>query len=152
MHNLSHLDGLPVIIGAGIAGLMTALRLAPEPVVLLSRAPLGVAAASSLAQGGVAASLGSNDNPALHLADTLSAGDELCDASVVERIVSAGAKTIDDLVRYGVRFDRGLDGAPLLGLEAAHSRRRIVHASGDCTGAEIMRALIEAAPSPRPSA
>jgi L-aspartate oxidase len=144
MHNLSHLDGLPVIIGGGIAGLMTALRLAPQPVVLLCRAPLGIGTASSLAQGGVAASIGVDDDPALHLADTLDAGDGLCDAGVARRIVQAAAQTIEALARYGVRFDRAQDGALLCGLEAAHSRRRIIHAAGDATGAEIMRALVEA--------
>jgi len=144
MDRLTHLDGQPVIIGAGIAGLMTALRMAPRPVVLLSRAPLGTGAASALAQGGVAVSLGDDDDPALHLADTLGAGGELCDAWVADRIVRAGAETIEALARYGVRFDRGQDGAFLLGLEAAHSRRRIVHASGDATGTEIMRALDQA--------
>ena len=123
---------------------MTALHLAPEPVALLSRAPLGTGAASSLAQGGLAASLGDEDSPELHLADTLNAGDGLCDAGVARRITQAAAEAIETLTRYGVRFDRGRDGAPLLGLEAAHSRRRIVHAAGDGTGAEIMRALIEA--------
>ena len=144
MDRLTHLDGLPVIVGAGIAGLMTALDLAPQPVVILSRAALGVAAASSLAQGGIAASLGGDDDPALHLTDTLDAGDGLCDAGVAKRIIEAAAATIEALVRHGVRFDRGKDGKPLLGLEAAHSRRRIVHASGDATGAEIIRALVQA--------
>ena len=144
MDRLSRFDGLPVIIGAGIAGLMTALRMAPRPVVLLSRAPLGTGAASALAQGGVAASLGDDDDPALHLADTLNAGDGLCDACAAKRIIEAAATTTEALVRHGVRFDRGQDGMPLLGLEAAHSRRRIVHAPGDATGAEIMRALIQA--------
>jgi L-aspartate oxidase len=138
------LDGRPVIIGAGMAGLMVALHLAPRPVVVLSAALLGVGAASALAQGGIAASLGGDDAPALHLADTLSAGDGLCDAAVVERIVEAGGEAIDRLARLGVRFDRGEDGGLLLGLEAAHSRRRIVHARGDATGAEIMRALVAA--------
>ena len=144
MDRLSHFDGLPVIIGAGIAGLMTALHLAPQPVVVLSRGPLGRGAASALAQGGVAASLGDDDDPALHVADTLNAGDGLCDADVAGRITQAAAETIEALARYGVRFDREQDGRALLGLEAAHSRHRIVHAAGDATGAEIMRALIEA--------
>jgi L-aspartate oxidase len=138
------LDGRPVIVGAGMAGLMVALHLAPRPVVVLSAASLGNGAASALAQGGVAASLGPDDDPALHLADTLGAGGGLCDAATAERIVRAGGAAIDTLARLGVRFDRGENGALLLGLEAAHSRRRIVHASGDATGAEIMRALVAA--------
>lgn len=136
--------GRPIIIGGGLAGLMVALSLAPEPVLLLSRTPLGTEASSLWAQGGLAASLGSDDDPALHLADTLAAGAGLCDAEIANRFVSAAPKAVDDLLRRGVRFDRAADGALLLGLEAAHSRRRILHAAGDGTGREIMRALIEA--------
>ena len=72
--NRSELVGRPVIIGGGAAGLMTALQLAPEPVVLLSKSPLGAEASSMWAQGGLAAAVGADDDPALHLADTLAAG------------------------------------------------------------------------------
>lgn len=143
-HDLDALAGRPVIIGAGLAGLMTALRLAPEPVVLLSKAPLGAETSSAWAQGGLAASLGRDDDPALHLADTLAAGDGLCDRDVVRRIVEAAPETIARLQRLGVRFDMHPNGTFALGLEAAHSRHRIVHAEGDGTGREIMRALVEA--------
>ena len=131
----------PVIIGGGLAGLLTALHLAPEPVILLTRAPLGTEASSAWAQGGIAAAIGPDDDPALHLADTLRAGNGLCDAAVARAIIEAAPAAIDDLRRRGVRFDATPDGAPLLGQEAAHSRRRIVHAGGDATGREIMRAL-----------
>jgi L-aspartate oxidase len=134
----------PIIIGAGVAGLMTALRLAPEPVALLSRRQLGADCSSAWAQGGLAASMGPDDEPALHCADTLAAGDGLCDAAVVRAITRAAPGAIEELVRLGVRFDRAEDGALALGLEAAHRRRRIVHAAGDGTGRELMRALIEA--------
>lgn len=139
------LDGRPVIVGAGIAGLAAALFLAPEPVVLVTRAPLGADGSSPLAQGGIAASVGADDDDALHLADTLAAGDGLCDAEAARRILSAGPDAIAALERLGVRFDRAADGGLLLGLEAAHSRRRIVHADGDGTGRELVRALSEAA-------
>lgn len=135
----------PVIIGAGIAGLMTALRLAPQPVVLVSRGALGAESSSVWAQGGLAASLGADDDPALHRDDTLAAGDGLCDRDVVETITRAAPATVEALLRHGVRFDRAADGALALGLEAAHSRHRIVHAAGDGTGREIVRALTEAA-------
>jgi L-aspartate oxidase len=138
------LSGRPVIIGGGIAGLMTALHLAPEPVLLLSRSPLGADASSVWAQGGLAASLGDDDEPALHLADTLAAGGGLCDAQAARRIVYAAPAAIEDLARLGVRFDRAPAGALRLGLEAAHSRRRIVHAGGDGSGREVMRALVAA--------
>jgi L-aspartate oxidase len=134
----------PLIVGGGIAGLMTALQLAPQPCVLLSKAPLGAETSSILAQGGIAASLGPDDDPALHIADTIAAGDGLCLAPVVETIIRAAPAAIADLERYGVEFDRGPDGALLLGLEAAHRRKRIVHAGGDATGAEIIRALTQA--------
>ncbi|MDU1689919.1 MAG: FAD-dependent oxidoreductase, partial [Bradyrhizobium sp.] len=87
--NLSELVGRPVIIGGGAAGLMTALQLAPEPVVLLSKSPLGAEASSMWAQGGLAAAVGADDDPALHLADTLAAGAGLCDAVAAQRIVRA---------------------------------------------------------------
>ncbi|PSJ62924.1 L-aspartate oxidase [Pseudaminobacter soli (ex Li et al. 2025)] len=135
------LEGRPVIIGAGIAGLMTALELAPEPVVLLTAGALGGEASSALAQGGLAASLGDDDSPELHFADTLVAGDGLCDEQVVRSIVEAAPGAIDKLARFGVAFDRSEDGKLRLGLEAAHSRRRIVHAAGDATGRELVRAL-----------
>lgn len=133
--------GRPVVVGGGVAGLTTALRLAPEPVVLLSKATLGAQASSELAQGGLAASLGSDDDTALHLADTLAAGDGLCVSDAAKPIVQAAPAAIEALARLGVNFDRTPNGALCLGLEAAHCRRRIVHAAGDGTGRELMRAL-----------
>src|SRR5579872_3321671 len=134
--------GAPVIIGGGLAGLVTALRLAPMPVTLIARDPLGLEAASAWAQGGVAAAIGEDDEPSLHEADTLQAGDGLCDPTVVKRIMVAAPAAIEALARLGVPFSRDAEDRLLLGLEAAHSRRRVVHAGGDATGREIMRALI----------
>src|SRR5262247_583557 len=136
------LAGQPIIVGAGLAGLLTALHLVPEPVIVLAKAPLALGAASAWAQGGIAAAVGADDDPALHAADTMAAGAGLCDASMVERITAAAPGAVDDLARRGVAFDRSADGRFKLGLEAAHGRRRIVHAGGDGTGREIMRALI----------
>ncbi len=144
MMDIHDLDGRALIIGGGVAGLMTALHLAPEPCVLLSKAPLGLETSSILAQGGIAASLGPDDDAALHIADTLAAGDGLCVAPVVQRIIRAAPAAIEDLERFGVQFDRSPDGTLLLGLEAAHRRERIVHAGGDATGREIVRALTRA--------
>lgn len=141
---ISTLAGRPVIIGGGAAGLMTALQLAPEPVVLLSKAPLGAEASSLWAQGGLAAAMGEDDDPALHLADTIAAGAGLCDEDVARRLVRAAPAAVEHLAELGVAFDRRPDGGWRLGLEAAHSRNRIVHATGDGTGREIMRALIAA--------
>ncbi len=130
-----------VIIGGGLAGLTAALSLAPKPAILLSKAPLGLEAASTLAQGGIAASLGPGDDLELHLADTLKAGDGLCDEEVARAILGSAPAAIEDLIKRGVAFDRDTKGALALGLEAAHSRRRILHAGGDSSGREIMRAL-----------
>lgn len=137
------MDDRPIIIGAGLAGLMAALHLAPLPVLVLSRAPLGEQAASAWAQGGLAAAIGPDDSPAQHLADTLAAGDGLCDPAIAGRITQAGPALVDELLRLGARFDRGRRGIRL-GLEAGHGRRRIVHAAGDGSGREILRAVIEA--------
>src|SRR5882757_1582009 len=126
----SGLAGAPVIIGGGLAGLMTALRLAPQPVILLAKTPLAGGAASAWAQGGVAAAVG--------------AGDGLSDPAVAARIVAAAPDAIARLERFGVAFDRDARGCFALGLEAAHGRRRIVHVTGDGTGAAIMRALVAA--------
>jgi L-aspartate oxidase len=132
-----------VIIGGGVAGLMAALAAAPHPVTLLNAGKLGDGAASQLSQGGMAVAIGADDSVALHVQDTLAAGAGLCDRASVERIISAGPQLVETLLRYGVRFDRDKNGALALGLEAAHICHRILHANGDQTGAEIMRALIE---------
>lgn len=139
-------DNLPTIVGGGVAGMMAALALSPRPCLLLSAAPFNTEASSAWAQGGIAAAVGADDEPALHAADTLAAGDGLCDADVVRRITEAGPRIIERLASLGVPFDRagGPDAALSLGLEAAHSRRRIVHAGGDGSGREIVRALARA--------
>ncbi|MGH6784783.1 MAG: FAD-binding protein, partial [Sphingomicrobium sp.] len=133
--------GSCIIVGGGLAGLTAALSLAPRPAILLNKAPLGFESSSVLAQGGIAASLGQDDDFSLHLADTLRAGDGLCDESVARVILAAAPAAIDELIRRGVPFDRNGEGKLTLGLEAAHSRRRIVHAGGDSSGREIMRSL-----------
>ncbi len=140
----SDLAGCPVIVGGGLAGLMTALRLAPQPVILLAKVPLTEGAASAWAQGGIAAAVGEDDRPSLHAADTLAAGDGLTDPSVASRIAAAAPAAIIELERRGVVFDRDPAGRLALGLEAAHARRRIVHVAGDGSGAAIMRALVAA--------
>jgi len=142
MRALHDTDGAPVIIGGGLAGLMTALALAPQPVLLLTGAPLGLESSSVLAQGGIAASIGADDDASLHLKDTLIAGDGLCDETVAAAILTAAPAAIEQLVRLGVAFDRDTSDNFALGREAAHSRRRIVHAGGDATGRDIIRALI----------
>ncbi|WP_298222752.1 L-aspartate oxidase [Acidocella sp.] len=132
-----------IIVGGGVAGLMAALAAAPYPVTLIN--PLSLerqGAASWLSQGGMAAAVGNDDTVDLHIADTLSAGAGLCDNRVVKKIISTGPALVKKLLEYGVVFDRQADGTLALGLEAAHSRNRILHGNGDCTGANIMKALI----------
>ncbi|HVJ55235.1 MAG TPA: L-aspartate oxidase [Aliidongia sp.] len=138
------LAGRPIIIGAGLAGLMAALELAPRPVVILTKSPLGVDCASAWSQGGLAAAVSAEDSVDLHLADTIAAGDGLVDAAAARRIIEMGPAIVERLVALGARFGRKPDGGFKLKLEAAHSRHRVVNAGGDGTGAEIMRAVVAA--------
>ncbi|MEH3119061.1 MAG: L-aspartate oxidase [Methylorubrum populi] len=133
-----------IVVGAGVAGLATALRLAPRPVTLVTAAPLGTGTATGWAQGGIAAAMGADDAPRLHAADTEAAGAGLTEPGVALRIAEAGPGLIDWLVALGTGFDREVDGALALGLEAAHSRRRIVRARGDSTGRTVLEALARA--------
>lgn len=134
-----------IVIGGGIAGLATALRLAPMPVVLITASPLGSGAATALAQGGIAAALGDDDHPRLHADDTLAAAAGLGDAEVAQRVAGAGPAAIAWLLEQGIGFDLSGDGNEIaLGLEAAHSRRRIVHAGGDRTGRRVIDGLTSA--------
>ncbi len=159
-----------VVVGSGIAGLSAALAATdpggpagagpgdpgghpgprggarrPLQVVLLTPGRLGGDGASALAQGGIAAALAAGDSPALHALDTHRAGAGLTQAERVEILASEGPARVRELVRMGVRFDREASGALALGLEGAHSRRRIAHALGDRTGWEVTRVLAEAA-------
>jgi len=130
-----------LVVGAGLAGLVAALSLAPRPVILLAPAKIGEDAASAWAQGGIAAAVGPGDSTKSHTADTIAAGDGLCDPEAVARIIGAGPAAITALRAYGVEFDLDTAGNLALGLEAAHSHRRIVHAGGDASGREVIRAL-----------
>ncbi|MGA0920147.1 MAG: L-aspartate oxidase, partial [Gemmatimonadaceae bacterium] len=131
-----------LVIGSGIAGLQTAWRCSDHgEVVVLTKRTLRDSA-TAWAQGGIAAALGAGDSPALHKTDTLAAGAALCDAAAVEVLVAEGPDRVRELASAGARFDMDAAGRFTLGHEAAHSRKRIVHAQGDQTGAEVARALI----------
>lgn len=133
----------PVIIGSGLAGLATALHLAELncPSILVSRGSLGAMTSSAWAQGGIAAAVGADDSPASHAADTLQAGAGLCDPAIVRLVCEAAPEAITQLERWGVVFDRDVAGYKL-GLEGAHSHRRILHIKGDGSGAGIVNALV----------
>jgi L-aspartate oxidase len=133
-----------VIVGGGLAGLFCALKLAPRPVTVITAAPLGQGASTAWAQGGIAAAVAEGDNAEAHAADTIAAGAGLVDAGIALGLAREAPARIDDLLQYGVPFDRDLEGRLAVGREAAHSARRIVHVRGDMAGKAIMSALIEA--------
>jgi L-aspartate oxidase len=131
-----------VVVGAGAAGLYAALNAASlgASVTVISATPLAQTA-SYWAQGGLAAALGDDDSPALHLADTERAGRGLVRRSAAEILVNEAPEMIADLQRIRMRFDADSDGELALGLEGGHSRRRIVHAGGSSTGRRLARQL-----------
>ncbi|MBA2686569.1 MAG: L-aspartate oxidase [Gemmatimonadaceae bacterium] len=131
-----------LVVGSGVAGLHTAWRASTngEVMVLTKRSLFD--SATAYAQGGIAAALGAGDSPELHRKDTLAAGGALCDAQAVEVLVEEGPARVRELQTAGAAFDLDPGGNFMLGKEAAHSRRRIVHAHGDQTGAEVARTLI----------
>ncbi|MFD2370188.1 L-aspartate oxidase [Brevibacillus sp. GCM10020057] len=129
------------IIGAGIAGLYTALQASEyADVVLISKKGLDDSN-TRWAQGGIAAVTAKSDSPALHRQDTLIAGAGLCSYDAVEVLVNEGPDRLKELIAYGTEFDKDETGQYELTQEGAHSKRRILHANGDATGAEIVRAL-----------
>ncbi len=134
----------PVIVGTGIAGLWTAWRLASEgrAAVVVTKETLADSA-SAWAQGGIAVAIGPGDSPSQHAADTLAASDGLADPEAVRILTNEGPSRIYELLALGARFDRGPDGRLRLGLEAAHTQPRIIHAGGDRTGAALIGCLAE---------
>ncbi|HZI99768.1 MAG TPA: L-aspartate oxidase [Gemmatimonadaceae bacterium] len=132
-----------LVVGSGVAGLHTAWRASSEGSVMVLTKRSLFDSATAYAQGGIAAALGAGDSPELHRRDTLAAGAALCDAAAVEVLVEEGPARVRELHTAGADFDLEPGGKFKLGREAAHSRRRIVHAHGDQTGAEVARTLIE---------
>ncbi|MFE5673089.1 L-aspartate oxidase [Agromyces sp. NPDC056523] len=131
-----------LVVGSGIAGLWTAIRAAEAgcDVTVVTKAALGDGA-TSWAQGGIAAAIFAGDAPERHAADTLAAGAGLGDPAAVRVLADEGPGRVRDLIRFGVAFDHDESGLAR-GLEAAHSRARILHAGGDRTGAAIEAALV----------
>jgi L-aspartate oxidase len=134
-----------LILGAGVAGLFTALKLSPFPSLVLAGARPGVSGSSAWAQGGIAAAVGEGDTWQSHAADTIAAGVELCDPEIAALVAREAPARIEDMLRYGAPFDHDADGRLSVGREAAHSAARIVHVKGDRAGAEVTRTLAERA-------
>ncbi|MET8952900.1 L-aspartate oxidase [Streptomyces sp. NPDC004533] len=134
-----------VVVGSGVAGLTAALRCeaAGLRTVVVTKARLDDGS-TRWAQGGVAAALGEGDTPGEHLEDTLVAGAGLCDEEAVRILVTEGPDAVRRLISTGAHFDTDDEGGIELTREGGHHRRRIAHAGGDATGAEISRALVEA--------
>jgi L-aspartate oxidase len=131
-----------LIIGSGIAGLRAAADLARAGDVLVLTKADPTESNTGYAQGGIAAAVGPDDSPALHAADTIAAGDGLCDEEAVRVLVTDGVRYVRELVEWGARFDREASGELALGREGAHGLRRVLHAA-DATGREIGRTLWE---------
>ena len=132
-----------IVVGSGIAGLIAALETSGRhDVTLVTKSKLAEGN-TRYAQGGIAAAMFSDDSVAEHVADTLRAGAGLCRLSAVEVLCAEGPQRIRDLIRLGVGFDRNGDGLAR-GMEAAHSRARVLHAGGDATGLAIETALVRA--------
>ena len=139
------MKGLPaetdfVVLGAGVAGLRAAIELAGAGRVLVLAKKEVMNPSAQLAEGGITAALSDEDEVILHLQDTLIAGDGLCRLEAVKILVEEGSQRIEELIAWGKQFDR--NGTKLVfGSEAAYSRGHILHAQGDSTGREILRAL-----------
>jgi L-aspartate oxidase len=131
-----------VVVGAGAAGLYSALTAADagSRVAMVSRKPLSESS-SFWAQGGLAAAIGDDDSPELHVADTVVAGRDACRRSAAELLAAEAPGVVEELERRGVEFDRNPDGGLALALEGGHSRRRVVHAGGAGTGRRITERL-----------
>lgn len=142
---MSVLRGDIVIVGSGLAGLFTALKLAPLPVTVISAMPLGLGTSSAWAQGGIAAAISEGDSPEAHARDTIRAGAGIVDEQIAHLLTREAPARIEDLLAYGVPFDRDIEGKLVQSREAAHSERRIIRVRGDMAGKAIMEAVTAAA-------
>jgi L-aspartate oxidase len=141
-HSLEHLTTDFLIIGGGVAGLRAAVELARNGDVLVVTKDAPSESSTEYAQGGVAVALSDEDEISIHFDDTIRAGDGLCSRKAVGTLVEEGPMRIRELITWGAEFDQ--EGSRLaFTQEAAHSKRRVLHAHGDSTGHEILRALID---------
>ncbi|MEM1247270.1 MAG: L-aspartate oxidase [Acidobacteriota bacterium] len=132
------------VIGAGVGGLAVALATTDRKVALLTKGALAHSGSSPYAQGGIAAAVAAEDSAEAHAEDTRRVGRGLNDAGVVDLLTQGGPAAIERLLEWGTDFDRTADGELDLGREAGHRHRRILHAGGDATGREIVRAMSDA--------
>ncbi|QSO52958.1 L-aspartate oxidase [Alicyclobacillus curvatus] len=130
-----------VIVGSGLAGSVAAYLLSTQGSVLLLSKASPTESNSFVAQGGIAAAIGSDDDTKLHAKDTLEAGAQLCDPHVVAYLTATAPKLVHWLRDIGVPFDKNTRGTISLGLEGAHSRSRVLHAGGDATGRKVMETV-----------
>jgi L-aspartate oxidase len=136
-----------VVVGSGVAGVTAVLatrQALPAARIMLATKSVLDDGSTRWAQGGIAAALGPGDSPEDHLRDTLTAGAGICDPRAVRALVTDGPDAVRRLIELGARFDREPAGPLALTREGGHLRRRIAHAGGDATGAEISRALLAA--------
>ena len=137
--------GAVLVVGAGLAGLYLALKLAPRQVFVLTSRRSSKGAASAWAQGGIAAALSPEDSPESHAKDTMAAGDGLVDPDIAMILASEGAGRVHDIAAMGVPFDRDKNGELYLSLEAAHSMPRVARVKGDTAGKEIIDVMVKRA-------
>ena len=137
--------GAVLVVGAGLAGLYLALKLAPRKAYVLTSRRSAKGAASAWAQGGIAAAVGEGDSWEAHARDTVAAGDGLVDPEIARIVTEAGAERVGDLASLGVPFDRNEAGELYLSLEAAHSMPRVARVKGDTAGREIINVMVERA-------
>src|ERR1700744_649370 len=137
---MEHVDFL--VIGAGIAGLSAAIRLSGAGTVLVVTKEQLAESNTAYAQGGIAVAMGGEEDVALHLEDTIVAGDGLVNREAAAVLVEQGPRRVEELLEWGTAFDRGAEGELLRTREGAHSLSRILHANGDATGREIAVSLL----------
>jgi L-aspartate oxidase len=142
--NVSHRFADVLIIGGGLAGLRAALEIDSSLTVIVITKDAIRQSNSTYAQGGIAGVISPEDKIEFHIRDTMDAGGNLCDLDTVRSVISQGPDRIHELIEMGTKFDHDkTDQSELtLGREGGHSHNRIIHANGDATGAEIMRAVI----------
>lgn len=132
-----------VVVGGGITGLSAAVKLSGAGKVLVVTKEALAESNTSYAQGGIAVAMGGKEDVALHLEDTVAAGDGLVDRPAAALLVSTGSNRVEELLGIGTEFDRNAAGELERTREGAHSLSRILHAQGDATGREIARALLD---------